>query len=164
MKQSFVILLCLFILVSFASCARGANKNDPAESLPAGAQGTDDVQSDSIDYTLALKNDALTTEDDRVTVILTGKTPGKTIIRSDKWRLIRVDGDKRSTLGGVYWEIAVEMQAPDAKTPASQEVTLKFSQLTDTKSAALEPGTYCIEHIGDRGEVFARLTFTVREK
>lgn len=124
-----------------------------------------DVHGELIPYTVSCNTPLISTDDLFITVLTTSKVPGETIYRSDKWTLISVNGQKKTEIGTVGYEVALEMEPRDETDFAQRESVLCFSAFVSAgggSSATLAPGRYCIDHLNERDVTVARIYFEVK--
>ena len=102
------VFLIMFIFVFSVSCS----DNNSKESSDDSAVGAYVNTGSNIGYSVKLAKSEYSLDDTEIKVVFVGKEKGQSIIRSDKWRLYKVDGESEELVGRRDVEIVIEMPAP----------------------------------------------------
>ena len=164
MKKRIMIffVLSLVFVGSFVCCAN----NNPEENSDSKAVGTNENTGRDIGYSVQLAKSEYSLDDTEIIVVFVGKEKGQSIIRSDKWRLYKVDGESEELVGRSDIEIVVEMPAPSGNECVNSKVSVSLASLGVER---FESGEYRLEFIGEMPDAggtnrevpFASMTFNV---
>ena len=125
---------------------------------PAGS--TIEMSSEGADYTLSMEQGSYDEGADRITVIMTGKTPGEAISMRNGWHLERLTEEGAEIVHIYYTEEAIEAFRPDKDGYATIKKTIHIDR------TPLTAGTYRLHatrHDGEKYVSVAWCEFTVGE-
>ena len=156
------VFLIMFIFVSSVSCS----DNNSKESSDDSAVGAYVNNGRDIGYSVQLAKSEYSLDDTEIIVVFVGKEKGQSIIRSDKWRLYKVDGESEELVGRSDIEIVVEMPAPSGNECVNSKLSVSLASLGVER---FESGEYRLEFIGEMPDAggtnrevpFASMTFNV---
>lgn len=121
------------------------------------------IREEGADFTIATEEDYYPVNTNRITVIMTGVTPGKAISMTNAWYLEWLT-DKGAKAVEIYY---TEEAAISAKPARGQYATLeKTLHINDAKGYALQPGSYRLHATVYDGEEYVSVAwceFTVGE-
>ena len=123
---------------------------------PAGS--TIEMSSEGADYTLSMEQGSYDEGADRITVIMTGKTPGEAISMRNGWHLERLTEEGAEIVHIYYTEEAIEAVRPDKDGYATIKKTIHIDR------TPLTAGTYRLHatrHDGEKYVSVAWCEFTV---
>lgn len=114
------------------------------------------ISEEGADFTIATEEDCYLPNTNRITVIMTGVTPGKAISMTNGWYLEWLTDEGAETVGIYYTEEATI----SAKPARGQYATLqKTILIDDAKGYALRPGTYRLHATVYNGEEYVSVAW-----
>ena len=145
-----VALTVLFLIIRAGQNppVHGPNKPPSGSSIPMSDEGAD--------FTISTEEAYYRANTNRITVIMTGVTPGKAISMTNAWYLEWLTDEGAKAVEIYYTEEAIE----SAKPPRNQYATIsKYIHINDAKGYALQPGTYRLHATVYNGEEYVSVAW-----
>ena len=118
------------------------------------------ISEEGADFTIATEENCYLSNTNRITVVMTGVTPGKAISMTNAWYLEWLTDKGAKAVEIYYTEEAIE----SAKPARGQYATIhKILHINDAKGYALQPGTYRLHATVYNGEEYVSVAWCESE-
>lgn len=177
LRRNLLYILFFCFLFIFTSCDElnwvNAEENTESETIVETIQSENEVQTnvDTVEdetssfpqpgFSLTLDVTELPADATYISVTMTAREVGKSIRWADQWELYRIEGDKKTRVGGIAEESSCEYYSKDNETCLVMENPIFFNDLV--RQSTLPTGEYELVYMmnGEPSSEFIR--FTVKE-